>query len=189
MNKKHKKFLNRSKILKVLLLSPFLLSIPFLNNNEVKAGIEFQWDQNTSYRRLKWFQKESKNRYRNSIFFFFRPSDRKASLLKITLDIPKTFKATLKEEKISFCKVKIGGFDSRTKCIEDIPADIELNEDNTSLDIFPYKPIPSNKDTYAIVFKVFNPRRTGLYQFHSFGQYFGNDPVSSYLGSATIVID
>ena len=189
MNNKHKKFLNRSKILKTLLLLPFLLSIPFLNNNEVQAGLEFQWDEDSGYRKLKWFQKESKNRFRNSIFFFLRPSDRKASLLKITLNIPKTFDSTLKEEKISFCKVLIGGFDSRTKCIEDIPADIELNEDNTSLDIFPYKPIPSNKDTYAIVFKVFNPRRTGLYQFHSFGQYFGNDTVSSYLGSATIVID
>ena len=189
MNNKHKKFLNKSKILKILLLSPLLLSIPFSNNYEVKAGLEFQWDQDSGYRRLKWFQKESKNRYRNSIFFFLRPSDRKASLLKVTLKIPKTFDSTLKEEKISFCKVRIGGYDSRTKCIEDIPADIELNEDNTSLDIFPYKPIPNNKDTYAIVFKVFNPRRTGLYQFHSFGQYFGKDTVSSYLGSATIVID
>ena len=189
MNNKHKKLLKTSKVIKILLLLPFLLSIPFSNNNEVKAGLEFQWDQDSGYRRLKWFQKESKNRYRNSIFFFLRPSDRKASLLKITLNIPKKFDSTLKKEKISFCKVKIGGYDSRTKCIEDIPADIELNEDNTSLDIFPYKPIPRNKDTYAILFKVFNPRRTGLYQFHTFGQYFGKDPVSSYLGSATIVID
>ena len=112
----------------------------------------------------------------------------KASLLKITLNIPKNFASTLKKEKISFCKVKIGGYESRTKCIEDIPADIELNQDKTSLDIFPYSPIPRNKDSYAIVFKVFNPRRTGLYQFHSYGQY-AKDSVSSYLGSATILID
>ena len=125
----------------------------------------------------------------NTIFFFLRPSDRKADLLKINFKIPKTFKSTLKEEKISLCQAKIGGFESRTKCIKDIPADIELNEDNTSLNIFPYKPIPSNKNTYAIVFKVFNPKRTGLYQFHSYGQYFGKNTASSYLGSATIVID
>ena len=105
------------------------------------------------------------------------------------MKIPKTFKSTLKEEKISFCKVKIGGYESRTKCIENISADIELNEDNTSLDIFPYKPIPNNKDTFAIVFKVFNPKRSGLYQFHSYGQYFGKESISRYLGSATIVID
>ena len=180
---------NKFKIFNFLLLSPFLLSIPFLNNPEVKAGLEFQWDQDSGYRRLKWFQKDSQKRARNTIFFFLRPSDRKESLLKINLKIPKTFKSTLKENKISFCKVKIGGYETRTKCIKEIPADIKLNEDNTSLDIFPYSPIPSNKDSYAIVFKVFNPRRTGLYQFHSFGQYFGKDSVSSYLGSSTILID
>ena len=188
MNKNHKKFLNKHKILKFLLLSPFLLSIPLLNNTEVKAGLEFQWDEQSGYRKLKWFQKNNENRARNTIFFFLRPVDRKASLLKITLKIPKTFKSTIKEEKILFCKVRIGGYETRTKCIEDIPADIELNQDKTSLDIFPYSPIPRNKDSYAIVFKVFNPRRTGLYQFHSYGQY-AKDSVSSYLGSSTIVID
>ena len=189
MNNKYNNFLNRSKILKFLLLSSLLLSIPFSNNPEVKAALEFQWDQNSGYKKLKWFQKESTKRYRNTIFFFLRPNDRKTSLLKLTLNIPKTFDSTLKKEKISFCKVKIGGYESRTKCIEDVPADIELNEDNTTLDIFPYKPIPSNKDSYAIVFKVFNPKRTGLYQFHTFGQYIGKNPESSYLGSATILID
>ena len=189
MNDKNTTYLNKYKIINFLLLSPFLFSIPFLNNNYVKAGLEFQWDQTSGYRRLKWFQKDGEKRARNTIFFFLRPNDRRGSLLKITLNIPKTFKSTLKEEKISFCKVKIGGYESRTQCIEDIPADIELNEDNSALDIFPYQPIPRNKDSYAIVFKVFNPKRTGLYQFHSFGQYVGKNPDSSYLGSATIVID
>ena len=133
-----------------------IIFTPFQNNNEIKAALEFQWDQNTGYRRLKWYQKDGLKRARNTIFFFLRPSDRKGSLLKITLKIPKTFKSNLKEEKISFCKVNIGGFDTRTKCIADIPAVIELNEDNTSLDIFPFSPIPRNKDSYAIVFKVFN---------------------------------
>ncbi len=188
MKNKYEKILN-FKIFKFLLLSPFLISIPFLHNSNVNAGIEFQWDQGSGYKRLKWFQRDSESRSRNTIFFFLRPSTRKASLLKITMKIPKTFKVTLKEEKISLCKVKIGGFESRTKCITEVPADIELNEDNTSLNIFPYSPIPSNKDSYAIVFKVFNPKRTGLYQFHSYGQYVGNDTVSSYLGSSTILID
>ena len=190
MNSQQKKFLDKYKILKFLLFTPLLISIPFFNdNNIVNAALEFQWDQDSGYRRLKWFQKEKRRKFRNEIFFFLRPSDRQAGLLKIKMKIPETFKSTLKKEKISFCKVKIGGFEGRTKCINDIPADFELNEDNTSLNIFPYSPIPSNKDSYAIVFSVFNPKRSGLYQFHSFGQYFGTNPVSSYLGSWTIVID
>ena len=189
MKDEQPKFLNKSKIFKLLLISPFLISIPFFNNNEVNAGMEFQWDQNSDYKRLKWFQKNNNRRLRNSIFFFLRPSDRRAGLLKISMKIPKNFKSSLKEEKLSLCQVKIGGFDTRTKCIKQIPADIEINEENTSLEIFPYSPIPADKDSYAIVFKVFNPKRSGLYQFHSYGQYIGENTVSSYLGSSTIVID
>ena len=185
----NKYLLKNSKIISFLLLSSFLIPIPFLNINESKAGLEFQWDDNPYFKRLNWYQTNNEKRLRNTIFFFLRPFDRKADLLKINMAIPKTFKSTLKEEKISLCQVKIGGFDTRTKCIKQIPADIEINEENTSLDIFPYSPIPANKDSYAIVFKVFNPRRSGLYQFHSYGQYIGENPGSSYLGSSTIVID
>ena len=180
------------KILRFFIIPTILVSTPFFNNiQDAKAGLEFQWDQDSNFRRLKWFQKENKTKFRNTIYFFLRPSDRRTDLLKINLAIPKTFKSTLKNEKISFCKVRIGGFESRTKCLEDIPADIEINTDESglrSLDIYPYSPIPSNKDSYAIVLKVFNPKKSGLYQFHSYGQPKGKS-FSSYLGSSTIVID
>ena len=189
---KTKKILLNLKILRFFLIPTILISTPFFNNiQDVKAGLEFQWDQNSGIRRLKWFQKENKRKFRNKIYFFLRPSDRKTDLLKINLAIPKPFKSTLKNEKISFCKVRIGGFESRTKCLEDIPADIEINTDESglrSLDIYPYRPIPSSKESYAIVLKVFNPKRSGLYQFHSYGQPIGESS-SSYLGSWTILID
>ena len=111
--------------------------------------------------------------------------------MKINLAIPKGYKSNLYKEKISLCKVRIGGFQSRTKCLEDIPADIEINTDESSLrsiNIYPYSPIPLNKESYAIVLKANNPKRSGLYQFHSYGQPAGKS-VSSYLGSWTIVID
>ena len=180
------------KILRIFIIPTILVSSSFFNNiHDAKAGLEFQWDQDSNFRRLKWFQKENRRKFRNTIYFFLRPSDRRTDLLKVNLAIPKTFKSTLKNEKISFCKVKIGGFDSRTKCLEDIPADIEINTDESglrSLDIYPYTPIPSNKNSYAIVLKVFNPKKSGLYQFHSYGQLKGKS-FSSYLGSSTIVID
>jgi len=180
------------KIFIFFIITTILILTPFFNKiQEAKAGLEFQWDQDSSYRRLKWFQKENKRKFRNTIYFFLRPSDRRTDLLKINLAMPKTFKSTLKNEKISFCKVKIGGFESRTKCLEDIPADFEIKTDESglrSLDIYPYSPIPSNKESYAIVFKIFNPTKSGLYQFHSFGQPKGKS-FSSYLGSWTIVID
>ena len=187
-----KKITLNLKILRFFIVPTILVSTPFFNYiQDAQAGLEFQWDQDSNFRRLKWHQKETKRKFRNTIYFFLRSSDRRTDLLKVNLAIPKTFKSTLKNEKISFCKVKIGGFDSRTKCLEDIPADIEINTDDSglrSLDIYPYRPIPSDKDSYAIVLKVFNPKKAGLYQFHSFGQPKGKS-FSSYLGSWTIVID
>ena len=189
---KTKKLTLNFKILRFFLIPTILFSTPFLNNiQNAKAGLEFQWDQDSGFRRLKWFQKENRRKFRNKIYFFLRPSDRRTDLLKINLAIPKTFKSTLKNEKISFCKVRIGGFENRTKCLEDIPADIEINTDESglrSLDMYPFRPIPSSKESYAIVLKVFNPKRSGLYQFHSYGQPKGKS-FSNYLGSWTIVID
>jgi len=189
---KTKKIALNFKILRLLIIPTILISTPIFNNIQgAKAGMEFQWQDNPAFRRLKWFQKENKKRFRNTIYFFLRPSDRSADLLKINLAVPKTFKSTLKKEKISLCKVRIGGFESRTKCLENIPADIEINTEDSSLrsiDIFPYSPVPANKESYAVVLKVFNPKKSGLYQFHSYGQPKGKT-VLSYLGSSTIVID
>ena len=192
MSKITKKLILNLKTLGFFIIPAILVSTPFFNNiQDAKAGLEMQWDQDSNFRRLKWYQKENKRQFRNKIYFFLRPSDRRTDLLKIDLAVPKTFKSTLKNENISFCKVKIGGFDSRTKCLEDIPADIEINTDESglrSIDIYPYSPILSNKNSYAIVLKIFNPKKSGLFQFHSYGQPKGKT-LSSYLGSWTIVID
>ena len=194
MLKKTRKLALNFKILKFFLIPTILFSTPFLNKiQDAKAAFEVQWDQDPGFRRLKWYQKEKNRRLRNTVYFFFRPSDRNTDLLKINLAIPKNFKSTLKNEKISFCKVRIGGFEDRTKCLKDIPADIEIKNDESSslrsIDIYPYSPIPRNKESYAIVLKkINNPKKSGLYQFHSFGQPKGKS-VSTYLGSWTIVID
>ena len=162
MLKDTKKLILNFKIFRFFIIPIILVSTPFFYNiQDAKAGLEFQWNQDSNFRRLKWFQKENKKRFRNAIYFFIRPSDRRTDLLKINLAIPKTFKSTLKNEKISFCKVRIGGFETRTKCLEDIPADIEINTDESglrSIDIYPYSPIPSSKDSYAVVLKVSNPK-------------------------------
>ena len=131
-----KKLTMNFKILRFLVIPTILVSTTFFNKiQDVKAGLEFQWDQDSVYRRLKWFQKEDKKKFRNSIYFFLRPADRRTDLLKINLAIPKTFKSTLGNEKISFCKVKIGGFEGRTKCLEDIPADFEIKTDESGLSL------------------------------------------------------
>ena len=198
MLKKTMKLDLKFTILGFFLFPLLLVSTTSFNKAQVaKAGLEFQWDQDSSHRRLKWFQKDSRKRVRNTIYFFLRPNDRQTSLLRVDLILPKTFKSTLKTENITLCKVKVGGFEGRTKCLEKIPADVEINYEESSNDdkssirkliFYPYSPIPNSKDTYAVVLKALNPKRLGLYQFHSFGQPVGKS-TSRYLGSWTIVID
>jgi len=81
ITKKHTKNL---KILRFFIIPTILVLTPFFNNSQdAKAALEFQWNQDDSYRRLKWFQKENNRKFRNTIYFFLRPSDRRTDLLKI----------------------------------------------------------------------------------------------------------
>ena len=65
MLKKAKKLALNFKIFKFLIIPAFLVSTPLLINiQNVKAGLEFQWDQNSGHRQLKWFQKENRKRFK-----------------------------------------------------------------------------------------------------------------------------
>ena len=99
---KTKKLALNLKFLRFFLIPTILFATPFFNNiQDARAGLEFQWDQDSGHRRLKWFQKENKRRFRNTIYFFLRPYDRKTDLLKINLALPKTFKSSLKKDRKS----------------------------------------------------------------------------------------
>tara|TARA_Y100000589_G_C26905511_1_gene528087 strand:+ start:93 stop:662 length:570 start_codon:yes stop_codon:yes gene_type:complete len=170
--------------LKCIALTPFAIS--FIHLNTIKSGIEFQWENKDSFKKLNWYQRDNKKSAKNTVFLFLKKSDRKTGLLKVDVKVPKTFFSKIKKEKVNLCQVQIGGFTKNTKCLVNTPADIELDKEKNTINIFPLSPIPSSKDNYAIVLKVTNPNRGGLYQFHSFGQSSGNIPVSFYLGSWTL---
>jgi len=186
MDHSKKNFFN--KLIKTLLIFNTLILLTPFQINSARA-FEFQWNPIDGYRRLKWRQRTAEKNFKNKIFFFFMPGDRKTGLLSINIKIPKNFKSTLKTKNITFCKANFGGYTSKTKCIEDIPSDIVFDNENKRLEIYPISPVPSNKDTYAVVLKINNPRRSGLYQFHSFGKSSGPIPVANYLGSWTITIN
>ena len=180
-------FSNKKSLINTLSLSLLLTYIPF--QIQSLRALEFQWKPNDNYKKLTWHQTNPKKNSKNKIFFFYRPSDRKTGLLSINVRIPDNFKSTLKPKNITLCRVNIGGFESRTKCLENIPSSIEINPKDKKVEIYPISPVPSNKESYALVFKVNNPQKSGLYQFHSFGKSSGPIPVGRYLGSWTIKID
>ena len=176
------------KTINSFLFSGILVSLLPFYLNPSKA-LEFQWNANEGYKRLRWYQRTATKNYKNKIFLFLRPGDRKTGLLSINIKIPDKFASSIKQKNISLCKANVGGYTSKTKCVKNILSDVVLNKDTKKIEIYPISPVPSDKDTYAVVFKITNPQKSGLYQFHSFGKSSGPIPVSSYIGSWTIIID
>ena len=75
MLKNTKKIILNLKMLRFFIIPIILVFTPFFNNiQDARAGLEFQWNQDTNYRRLKWFQKENTRKFRNkiSVEFIFK---------------------------------------------------------------------------------------------------------------------
>ena len=151
---------------------------------------EIQWDPEPGYRRLRYYQSSSESLDRATYYFFLRGKERKENIIKLTLKVPEYFEAKIKPERLSLCKVRVGGYSGRTSCLENVPSVIEVNEKQTAIEIFPKKPIPLNKDSYAVVMKIFNPRKAGMFQFQAIAQSQqpGEIPISTYLGTWNISV-
>ena len=151
---------------------------------------EHQWDPEPGYKRLKYYQSSSDRLDRATYYFFLRGKERKDNITKLTLKVPDYFKTKIKPEKLNLCKVKVGGFKGRTNCLENVPSVIQIKNNQTSIEIFPERPIPLNKDNYAVVMKVFNPRKGGMFQFQALSQSQqpGEIPISTYLGTWNVSV-
>ena len=170
--------------------SAFLFSAGALNvapKSSASPGFfEYQWYPEEGYKKLRYLQSSSERLERATYYFFLRGKERKADISKLTLRVPDYFEAKIKPEKLSLCKVNVGSYTSRTRCLENVPSEIRINENQTSIDITPERAIPLNKDSYAVVMKIFNPRKRGMFQFQAFSQNVGEIDISTYLGTWNI---
>ena len=149
---------------------------------------EYQWDPEEGYKKLRSYQSSSERLDRASYYFFLRGKERKTDIVKLALRVPDYFEAKIKPSKLSLCKVKIGGFKGRTSCKEIIPSVIKINDKQTLIEIIPEKPILLNRDSYAVVMKIFNPRKRGMFQFQAFSQKDGEVDISTYLGTWNVQV-
>ena len=147
---------------------------------------EYQWDPEPGYKRLKYYQSSSERNDRSTYYFFLRGKERKEDIEKLTIAVPDYFEAKIKTKKLNLCKVKVGGYTGRTRCLENIPSLITVNDKKNIIEVLPEKPIPYNKDNYAVVMKIFNPRKRGMFQFRALSQNTGEIPISTYLGTWNI---
>ncbi len=176
---KTKRLLGKSFLIATLLG----LGSSLYNPSVANTGIDFIWDPDPNYVKLKYLQSSNKKKERSTYYLFLRGRDRKTGILKLTIKVPDYFKAKITAKKLTFCQAKIGGYSAKTKCVKDIPAVIEVSQDQTSIDIYPDNPIPVNANTYALKMKIFNPRSAGMFQFHAYAQSPGALPISGYVGT------
>ena len=147
---------------------------------------EYQWDPEPGYKRLRYYQSSSQRNERSTYYFFLRGKERKVDIKKLTIAVPDYFEAKIKTKKLNLCRVKVGGYTERTRCLETIPSLITVNDKQTIIEILPEKLIPNNKDNYALVMKIFNPRKRGMFQFRALSQNTEEIPISTYLGTWNI---
>ena len=147
---------------------------------------EYQWDAEPGYKRLRYYQSSSERLERSTYFLFLRSKERKEDIEKLIVTVPDYFEAKIKPKNLSFCKVKVGGFRAKTRCLESIPSSIKINNEQTIIEIFPEKPVPNNKDNYAVKMKIFNPRNRGMFQLQAISQRGSDIPISTYLGTWNI---
>ena len=147
---------------------------------------EYQWDREPGYKRLKYYQSSSERNERSTYYFFLRGRERQEDIEKLTITVPDYFEAKIKTKKLNLCKVKVGGYTERTRCLENIPSTITVNDKQTIIQIIPERPILINRENIAVVMKIFNPRKRGMFQFRALSQKGGDIPISTYLGTWNI---
>ena len=149
---------------------------------------EFRWDNNKDFRKLYFFMTETARAKRSEYYLVLKPKDRKTATLKLSVRLPDYWQADLDPKRMQLCVMREGGMLSRTRCLEKIPATIEVAPNGRAIEVFPDRPIPDNK-TIGLYMVLINPFHAGMYQFNAFIQPPGDIPVSSYVGSWLIQID
>ena len=151
--------------------------------------MEFRWDQSSQYRKLYYSQSSKEKRDRSTYYLVMRPKDRRSAILKLKITFPRYFNAKLKPQKFSLCRIELGGMLTKTKCKEKIPTVFEVAKDQSYIEAFPNEIIPADKNSYAVVMKIFNPDQAGMFQLNGIAQTPGDIPISTYVGSWTVDID
>ena len=185
-----------TRLIKGLLpLSAFSLALLFpLSALDVRAqsagsssGFEFRWNNDRDFRKLYYFLTVADAKSRSDYYLVLGPKDRKTALLKLAISVPSYFDAKINPSDVSLCTIKQGGITSKTRCLEAIPATVEVSPDGTAIEIFPDRPVPTGS-RIAVYMQIFNPS-AGMYQFNALGQAPGAVPISGYLGSWVVEIN
>ena len=107
--------------------------------------MEFRWDNDRDYRKLYYYQTSNIENDRSEWYLTLREKDRKTAILKLTVTVPDYFDSKLKPHRMRICRTSVGSMMSRSKCLEEIPAVIEVNKDQTEICLLYTSPSPRDR--------------------------------------------
>lgn len=165
-----------------------VMQAPAARAQGIPGLFEFRWENNRDYRRLYYFITNTGKSQRSEYYLILKPKDRKTAILKLTITLPDYFDSEIEPKNVKLCKMSEGGMLKRTRCLETIPATVEVAKNGKAIEIFPNTPI-SDKNTIGVYLNLFNPSSIGMFQLNAMAQAPGDIPVSTYLGSWIISID
>ncbi|UPM50797.1 DUF2808 domain-containing protein [Synechococcus sp. A10-1-5-1] len=168
-----------------LVASPVFVA-PSQAEGSSSAGFEFRWDNNSDFRKLYYYTSSARSTARADYYLILGPKDRKTALIKLAVSVPESFNAQIKPENVELCRMERGGALKKTRCLEVIPAAVEVTGNGTAVEVFPQRPVPIG-GSIGLHLQIFNPD-SGMYQFNALGQAPGDVPVSGYLGSWVIEV-
>ena len=182
-----------SSTLTIALISTFLTlegANPPNVLSRTSALFEYRWDPDDNYKKLYYYQSSSGRRARSTYYLVMSSKSRKTEINKIRINFPKRFDSSITTNQLKLCGVEMGGMLSKTKCKKIVPATFKVGkfEKKTFIEIYPNQVLPRNNKKYAVVMKIFNPSKAGMFQMNAFTQAPGDKPVSSYIGSWNIDI-
>ena len=171
----------------LVLLSPLSATDVRAQSAGSSSGFEFRWNNDRDFRKLYYFLTLAEAKSRSDYYLVLGPKDRKTALLKLAISVPSYFDSQITPADVRLCTIQQGGIVSRTRCLETIPATVEVAPDGTAIEIFPDRPVPTGT-TIGVYMQIFNPS-AGMYQFNALGQAPGAVPISGYLGSWVVEIN
>ena len=96
LNNNFKALLVTSLIIGSFTSTELIINKPVLAN----TGIDFMWDADPNYVKLKYLQSSNEKKERSTYHLFLRARDRKTGILKLTIKVPDYFDANIRPEKL-----------------------------------------------------------------------------------------
>ena len=160
-------------------------------NQGTQSLWEMRWDQGTGFRNLTYRIGDTRKRRITDWNLYLNKKKRREKVLKLLVTVPDYWTGRFWPERISLRACDLGSVIKRSRCQEEVPADMTIDAEAGRIEFYPHSALDPDQ-SYGVIFdKIKNPRRAGEYQFNLLAEL-SNDRgivIPQYLGSWVVSVD